>query len=422
MESWLSVYYIPFPYREYELSSHVRPLGMRSDGDGNGSISLVEVLHEHAPMHYPCTYMQCQRKRPVRHAPTCMHTHPAPRQMTNMILEMDLHTLGVTKDEIANYVSDEFERVDRDGSGEIDFDEFKAYYESLQEFLKDKLSIESKHTHMYTKFREEYMEARSKQLPLGDLVAICAEAHSSAPNAAVDPSPDTSPDASAAGMGLAAARSLSEGASGLVASVDGGRSGDSDGSTALNPISGALCARLTLEAHGHDFGVEVLVPPSAVGDGMRGHWIRAETVIQAQVDYFSDGTVGLGQALSPTVCVELEQPSSGPRPELRDDYTVVLPLCVGSCMDDKSEIAKGDLAVCFGRWQTGEWLEIHSDNFELLPPRPMARYGCEMPFVAVRLPRPGLVCGMCICDMMPSNPGLRLDSETRLGLGVSTQL
>ena len=53
------------------------------------------------------------------------------------------------------------------------------------------------------------------------------------------------------------------------------------------------------------------MPPSAVGDKVAELWIRAETVIQAQVDYFSDGTsggLGLGQALSPTVCVELEQP------------------------------------------------------------------------------------------------------------------
>ena len=67
-------------------TNKIRAVFAEYDGDGNGEISLVE--------------------------------------MTNMILEMDLHQLGVTKDEIANYVSDEFERVDTDGSGEIDIDEF----------------------------------------------------------------------------------------------------------------------------------------------------------------------------------------------------------------------------------------------------------------------------------------------------------
>ena len=93
-----------------DQTSSIRKVFDEYDGDGNGEISLVE--------------------------------------MTNMIVEMDLHHLGVTKDEIANYVSDEFERVDKDGSGDIDFEEFRAYYQSLQGFLKDKLSVESKHTHV----------------------------------------------------------------------------------------------------------------------------------------------------------------------------------------------------------------------------------------------------------------------------------
>jgi hypothetical protein len=41
-------------------------------------------------------------------------------------------------------VSDEFERVDKDKSGDISFDEFCEYYANLQGFLKDKLSVESK--------------------------------------------------------------------------------------------------------------------------------------------------------------------------------------------------------------------------------------------------------------------------------------
>ena len=33
-----------------------------------------------------------------------------------------------------------------------------------QDFLKDKLTSESKHMHMYTKFREEFTEARSMEV------------------------------------------------------------------------------------------------------------------------------------------------------------------------------------------------------------------------------------------------------------------
>lgn len=235
---------------------------------------------------------------------------------------------------------------------------------------------------MYTKFREEYMEARSAQLLLGD-VADAATGAAAAPKA--EGAADAAGQAAggAAGGALAAVRALTPRGAGA------GRVGLSSGT---DPITGDTCARIELTAHGHDFGVQIFVPPSAVGDGIRKRWIRAETVIQAQVDYFADGTGGLGQALSPTVCVDIEPTSSGTPTSLAGDYTAVFPLCIGSCMDDRSEIAKGDLALCFGRWQTGEWLEIEESNFELLPPRKMDRYGCEMPFCAVRLPRAGLVC------------------------------
>jgi hypothetical protein len=89
-----------------DQTSSIRKVFDEYDGDGNGEISLVE--------------------------------------MTNMIIEMDLQNLGVTKDEVAQYVSDEFERVDKDKSGDISFDEFCEYYANLQGFLKDKLSVESK--------------------------------------------------------------------------------------------------------------------------------------------------------------------------------------------------------------------------------------------------------------------------------------
>ena len=67
---------------------------------------------------------------------------------TDLIVEMDLTTLGVSSEDITNYVHEEFARADKDGSGEIDFDEFTNYFNSLQAFLKDKLTIDSKHIHM----------------------------------------------------------------------------------------------------------------------------------------------------------------------------------------------------------------------------------------------------------------------------------
>jgi hypothetical protein len=52
----------------------------------------------------------------------------------------------------------------------IDFHEFTDYYNSMQDFLKAKLNTDSKHAHMLTKYREEYTEAKSKQIELQELV------------------------------------------------------------------------------------------------------------------------------------------------------------------------------------------------------------------------------------------------------------
>ena len=145
-------------------------------------------------------------------------------------------------------------------------DEFREYYDSLQDFLKDKLSIESKHTHMYTRFREEFMEARSLQPTLGTLVSLlgsAGEADGSAP-------PPLSPTKPEAGSGLNAVRALS------LANGDGM-------AATIHPISGEPVAALSLEAHGHRFGVEILIAAESTGEALRDKWIRAETVIQAQV-------------------------------------------------------------------------------------------------------------------------------------------
>ena len=89
-----------------------------------------------------------------------------------MILEMDLDSLGVTKDDVANFVQAEFERADIDDSGTITFEEFVQYYNGLQDYLRDKLTNETKNHHVITKYREEYIEAKSLQA-LSTNVSLC---------------------------------------------------------------------------------------------------------------------------------------------------------------------------------------------------------------------------------------------------------
>ena len=44
--------------------------------------------------------------------------------MTDMIVEMNLTTLGVSSSDITNFVTEEFLRADTDHSGEVSYDEF----------------------------------------------------------------------------------------------------------------------------------------------------------------------------------------------------------------------------------------------------------------------------------------------------------
>ena len=63
---------------------------------------------------------------------------------------------------------------------------------------------------------------------------------------------------------------------------------------------------LPLTANAHDFGVEVLLPASSVGDACRAKWIRAETVSPSDADHIEDSTDAMGMLLSPTVSLEFE--------------------------------------------------------------------------------------------------------------------
>ena len=143
------------------------------------------------------------------------------------------------------------------------------------------------------------------------------------------------------------------------------------------------------------------MPPNAAkSEALRSRWIRAHTVTPAHVDYFRDGTGGqIAQGVSPIVSVEVQHAIFPGKPsQLSADLIVCLPICVGTHMEDRSELAPGDLVVCVAhRRITGhevggdEWLPLEEDRFELLPPREMPHFECEMPFLCVRLPRPCLV-------------------------------
>ena len=184
----------------------------------------------------------------------------------------------------------------------------------------------------------------------------------------------------------------------------------------VEPLSGRAMqgGHLKLDAHGHAFGVELLVPRPQSIEAMRGladRWIRAETVQPKTVDALVDGTGQLGMELSPVAFHRLPSIShdllispttSGMElspvlhvemargQPLEDPPTALLPTCLGTLTNERTAVSKEDVIVCHATWQGGEWTELEATEFELLPLRPMPKYGCEMPFVALRVASAGL--------------------------------
>ena len=93
------------------------------------------------------------------------------REVKEMILRLKLtESLGVSREDLATYINDEFKRADVDRSGEMDFEEFVGYFNGLQDYLQDSLARENKFVHTSLKFREAFCHAHSAWTPLGELV------------------------------------------------------------------------------------------------------------------------------------------------------------------------------------------------------------------------------------------------------------
>jgi len=292
-------------------------------------------------------------------------------EMTAMVVEMNLARLGVSQDDIANFVAAEFERVDLDGSGQIDFDEFTQYFNTLKDYLKDKLSNESKYSHALVKFREELAEGKSVETQLRDLGANRAPAAQEALLEKVA-LPDMQPH---------------------FRFSDVAREG-----------AGA-CGVLLLDAHEHDYSIEVIIPDKSVPMELGSKWVRAQTVVPQKIDYFVDGTGELGQLCSPTVSVEFEEQCDH---ALKGPYTVVFPHCFGFDVQEKWRGVVetcGDVVVCFSTWRSAEWLEGDHKHWKFVEsPLANATYDCKLGAIAVDMVEAGLVCAFLRHDSRNPSP------------------
>lgn len=264
-------------------------------------------------------------------------------EMKDMMLELELDQLcGAQRADIAAYVDEAFAEADHNNNGIVDFEEFTSYYNGLQDFIKGRLNAEGSHAHMLVKFAEEYSEARSHEVPIGELVA---------------------------------------------------RGG-----------------RLELDAHDHDYGIVVEIGESCVTPKNAKKYVRASTVIQQQIDYFTDPADRAGDPFSPTVAIDFQDEdhheiiASGVG-VLAAPYTVTMPHCFATeQFDHNGEIRpleKDDIVLMYTTWDAGEWHEVQPESFELLPSVPMNRYGCTMPRIRVTMHDGGLISCFCRKDRKP---------------------
>ncbi len=281
-------------------------------------------------------------------------------ELKEMMLDLDLfESIGCSKDDLAMYVVEEFEKADADKTSLLSFEEFVSYYNSMRDVLKQRLSSgEHKHKKVYDDFREEFVEAKSFETAVEHVVSrkerLQAHAH------------------------------------------------------VVEPVSGKKIdgGRLLLSALGHDFGVEVIINQKILTPANRNRWVRAECVLEHDVDHFSDASGSVANLMSPTVHVEFEGDAAfghlavsadgADHATFGDDgtpyLTVAMPHCFGAMIDDETPLSINDLVVVYGSWESGEWVEVDPKHCALLDERPMAEYGSPMPFLAVQMIEPGMVC------------------------------
>ena len=90
--------------------------------------------------------------------------------------------------------------------------------------------------------------------------------------------------------------------------------------------------KLLLDAHGHVYDIELQFERSCATEHNRNKWVRAETVIESQIDYFHDGSEKAAELFSPVVAVDFEdnEPGmlhDGHHMELGGNFTLTIPHC-----------------------------------------------------------------------------------------------
>mgnify|MGYP006138987345 CR=1 FL=1 len=94
-----------------------------------------------------------------------------PFEMREMLMRLQIaQNLEISREDYANFVAEEVAAADANNDGVITRAEFEAYYNQLQDYVKDALSNKNRYEHTVSRFRRAYAEARSYRRTLGDWV------------------------------------------------------------------------------------------------------------------------------------------------------------------------------------------------------------------------------------------------------------
>ena len=137
--------------------------------------------------------------------------------------------------------------------------------------------------------------------------------------------------------------------------------------------------KVLLDSQGHQYHVEVTLPPACLEGADGAKWVSAQSVIEHSIDHVGDATGRMGEICSTIVEVVFEDGL-----KLGASYQVTFP----HCFDMEQGLSKEDVLVVFATRKGSLWHEVNPDHWDFVE----ADSACTYPRLRVTLPMPGIVC------------------------------
>lgn len=151
---------------------------------------------------------------------------------------------------------------------------------------------------------------------------------------------------------------------------------------------------MLLDANGHDYHISLSFPATCLTGADGERWVRAQTLLETNVDHFEDTTGRMGEICSSVVWVEFEEGLT-----LGDSFSVELP----HCFDEEQMLSVEDIMVCYSTLSGRRWQQVNPERIEFVP-------GAERAYPAVRVSvgSPGV---LCVCARNDVKVKLRVQAQ-----------